>query len=129
MAVLFVPREHRESEARIAATPETVGRFIKSGLSTSVESSAGLAPHISDDPSSPIAGMPILEVHHSGAVFLIKRSVSPGYAGIKNSLFEADNAMMVFGDAKVVVLGPINEMQQLSYKGVQPGGSQSCCPE
>ena len=48
MSVLFVPREHRESETRIAATPETVGRFIKNGLEILVQANAGEAAHIPD---------------------------------------------------------------------------------
>jgi NAD(P) transhydrogenase subunit beta len=55
------------------------------------------------DKDSPIYGMPILNVHDAGTVFVIKRSLSPGFAGIKNPLFEADNALMLFGDGKKVM--------------------------
>ncbi|MBW1755823.1 MAG: NAD(P)(+) transhydrogenase (Re/Si-specific) subunit beta, partial [Deltaproteobacteria bacterium] len=64
-------------------------------------------PAATKDPSSPIAGMPILNAHEARSVFVVKRSLSPGYAGIKNELFEYDNTMMVFGDAKKVVQGLI----------------------
>ena len=57
-------------------------------------------PAAEDDPNSPIAGMPVLKVWEAGSVMMIKRSLSPGFAGIKNKLFEAPNNMMVFGDAK-----------------------------
>ena len=56
------------------------------------------------DPSSPIAGMPILDVDKSRTVVVIKRSLSPGFAGIPNPLFAADNTLMLFGDGKQAVL-------------------------
>jgi NAD(P) transhydrogenase subunit beta len=70
-------------------------------------------PAATNDPSSPIAGMPILNAHEARSVFVVKRSLSPGYAGIKNELFEYDNTMMIFGDAKKVVQGLIGEVKDL----------------
>ena len=55
------------------------------------------------DPSSPIAGMPIIDVDKSKTVVIIKRSLSPGFAGIPNPLFAADNALMLFGDGKKMI--------------------------
>jgi H+-translocating NAD(P) transhydrogenase subunit beta len=60
-------------------------------------------PAARNDPTSPIAGMPVLDVESARRVFVIKRSLSPGYAGIKNALFERDHTVMLFGDAKQVL--------------------------
>ena len=55
------------------------------------------------DPASPIAGMPILDVDKASTVVVIKRSLSPGFAGIPNPLFAADNSIMLFGDGREMV--------------------------
>jgi NAD(P) transhydrogenase subunit beta len=61
-------------------------------------------PVARDDPGSAIAGMPILDVDRSRTVVVIKRSLSPGFAGIANPLFAADNTLMLFGDAREAVV-------------------------
>jgi NAD(P) transhydrogenase subunit beta len=61
-------------------------------------------PAAREDEGSPIYGMPILEVDKAQHVFVIKRSMNPGFAGIQNPLFFKDNTMMIFGDAKKVVI-------------------------
>ena len=69
-------------------------------------------PAATEDSASPIYGMPILEVHHAGTVMIIKRSLSPGFAGIKNELFEYDNALMLFGDAKKMLQDLLAELKE-----------------
>lgn len=61
-------------------------------------------PVAKTDPKSPIAGMPIIDVDKARTVIVIKRSLSPGFAGIPNPLFAADNTMMLYGDGKAAVL-------------------------
>ncbi|KPK16873.1 MAG: NAD synthetase [Myxococcales bacterium SG8_38] len=70
-------------------------------------------PVANKDPKSPIAGMPILNAYEARSVFVVKRSLSAGYAGIKNELFEYDNTMMIFGDAKKVIQDLIAEVKDL----------------
>jgi NAD(P) transhydrogenase subunit beta len=64
------------------------------------------------DPSSPIAGMPILDVDKARTVVVIKRSLSPGFAGIPNPLFAADNTMMYFADGKKAVVDLIAAIKE-----------------
>jgi len=64
------------------------------------------------DPKSPIAGMPILDVDKARTVVVIKRSLSPGFAGIPNPLFAADNALMLFGDGKKALLSLVAAVKE-----------------
>ncbi len=69
-------------------------------------------PDTRTDPTSPIAGMPILDVDQARTVIVIKRSLSPGFAGISNPLFAADNTLMLFGDGKKALLEIISALKE-----------------
>jgi NAD(P) transhydrogenase subunit beta len=68
----------------------------------------------SRDPKSVIAGMPILDVDRARRVIVMKRSLSPGFAGIDNDLFYADNTLMFFGDAKDSMGDLVREVRELA---------------
>ena len=70
-------------------------------------------PAAKNDPDSPIAGMPIIEVHEARQVIVIKRSMSPGFAGIDNDLFYLDNTDMLFSDAKKAAADIASEIGNL----------------
>jgi NAD(P) transhydrogenase subunit beta len=70
-------------------------------------------PMARTDPSSPIAGMPIIDVDKAKTVVIIKRSLSPGFAGIPNPLFSLDNSLMLFGDGKKMVLDIIAALKDV----------------
>jgi len=70
-------------------------------------------PAAKDDPDSPIAGMPIIEVDQAHQAIVIKRSLSPGFAGIDNDLFYAPNTSMLFGDAKQAASDIASEIAEL----------------
>ena len=68
-------------------------------------------PAARNDASSPIYGMPIIDVDKARTTIVLKRSMSPGYAGIENPLFYSDNTRMLFGDAKKSVQGLVTEFK------------------
>lgn len=69
-------------------------------------------PMAQTDPKSPIAGMPVLEVWKAKTVVVIKRSLSPGFAGIPNPLFAMENTLMLFMDAKKAVQEIVNSLKE-----------------
>jgi NAD(P) transhydrogenase subunit beta len=68
-------------------------------------------PAARTEKTSPIYGMPILDVDRAQHVFVVKRSMNPGFAGVQNPLFYNDNTMMIFGDAKGVVLDLVEALK------------------
>jgi NAD(P) transhydrogenase subunit beta len=68
-------------------------------------------PSAQTDPTSPIAGMPVLEVWKSGTVVVMKRGMASGYAGVENPLFFHDNTRMLFGDAKKVIDAVLGQLR------------------
>jgi NAD(P) transhydrogenase subunit beta len=69
-------------------------------------------PAARHDKSSPIFGMPIIDADKAKTVFVIKRSMNPGFAGIENELFYADNTLMLFGDAKAVLTQLVQALKE-----------------
>ena len=70
-------------------------------------------PQAKTDQSSPLYGMPVLDVQEARTVFVVKRGMSAGYSGIKNDLFDLPNTSMVFGDAKKVLGDLLLELKEL----------------
>lgn len=69
-------------------------------------------PSAMEDPTSPIAGMPVLEVWKAKTVIVMKRSLASGYAGVQNPLFYKENTRMLFGDARKVADGILSHLTQ-----------------
>jgi NAD(P) transhydrogenase subunit beta len=69
-------------------------------------------PAARHDKSSPIFGMPIIDADKAKTVFVIKRSMNPGFAGIENELFFADNTLMLFGDAKAMLTSIVQALKE-----------------
>ena len=78
-------------------------------------------PDAKSDPTSPLYGMPVLEVDQARQVFVVKRSLGAGYSGISNALFERPQTAMVFGDAKAVLNGLLSELRSMGVGKVKVG--------
>ena len=68
-------------------------------------------PAAADDPSSPIYGMPIINVHEARTVFALKRGKGAGFSGLENALFFRENCRMIYGDAKETITGLVGQFK------------------
>ena len=89
------------------------GEFSRTDVTIVIGANDVTNPAARNDPSSPIHGMPILNVDQSRSVIVLKRSMSSGYAGIENPLFFGEHTSMLFGDAKKSVTQVIEELKAL----------------
>jgi NAD(P) transhydrogenase subunit beta len=101
LAEANVPYDKMKEQSEINSQFEQTDAVLVIGANDVVN------PLARTDPSSPIAGMPIMDVDKARTVIVMKRSLSPGFAGIPNPLFAADNTLMYFGDGKAAVLALI----------------------
>ena len=89
------------------------GDFDNTDVSLIIGANDVVNPAARHDKSSPIYGMPILNVDNSRNVIVLKRSMRPGYSGVQNELFFHDNTRMLFGDAKDSIIALTSEVKEL----------------
>jgi NAD(P) transhydrogenase subunit beta len=107
LAEANVPYEHLKDLDEINPEFETCDVALVLGANDVVN------PAARHDKSSPIYGMPILDVDKSRTVIINKRTMNPGFAGIQNELFGFDNTIMVFGDAKQMLTDLLKDLKEL----------------
>ena len=107
LAEASVPYEQLKEMDDVNPTMDQVDVAIVIGANDVVN------PIAKTDPKSPIAGMPIIEVERARNVIVIKRSLSPGFAGIPNPLFAAPNTLMYFADGQKAVLDIVAAVKAL----------------
>ncbi len=88
-------------------------QFAETDVAIVIGANDVVNPVARTDPKSPIAGMPILDVDKARTVVVVKRSLSPGFAGIPNPLFAADNCLMYFADGKQAVLDIVTAIKTM----------------
>ncbi len=106
LAEADVPYDQLKEMDEINPTFDTVDVAIVIGANDVVN------PVARTDPKSPIAGMPIIDVDKARTVIIIKRSLSPGFAGIPNPLFAAENTLMLFGDGQQAIVDIISAVKE-----------------
>ena len=95
---------------RLVEMDDINGEFRTCDVALIIGANDVVNPAARTDPKSPIAGMPILNADQSRTVMVIKRSMSPGFAGIDNDLYYMNKTLMLFGDAKSFVAGIVKEL-------------------
>jgi H+-translocating NAD(P) transhydrogenase subunit beta len=95
---------------RLVEMDEINGDFPQTDVALVIGANDVTNPAARSDSSSPIYGMPILDVDKAHTAMVIKRSMNPGFAGIDNPLYYLDNTLMLFGDAKAFVGGVVREL-------------------
>src|SRR5206468_974868 len=95
---------------RLVEMDEINGEFPQCDVALVIGANDVTNPAARSDKSSPIYGMPILDVDKAHTVMVIKRSMNPGFAGIDNDLYYMDKTLMLFGDAKAFVSEIIKEL-------------------
>ncbi|MBV9301510.1 MAG: NAD(P)(+) transhydrogenase (Re/Si-specific) subunit beta [Acidobacteriaceae bacterium] len=95
---------------RLAEMDDINPEFPRADVALVIGANDVVNPAAKTDKGSPIAGMPILNAYEARTVMVIKRSMSPGFAGIDNDLYHMDKTLMLFGDAKVFVGSIVKEL-------------------
>jgi NAD(P) transhydrogenase subunit beta len=106
LAEANVPYEQLVEPEDVNPTMETVDVVMVIGANDVVN------PAAKEDPSSPLYGMPIIEVDRAKTTFVLKRSMNPGFSGVENPLFYKENTRMLFGDAKATIAGLVSEFKE-----------------
>jgi H+-translocating NAD(P) transhydrogenase subunit beta len=106
LAEANVPYEQLVEPGDVNPAMETVDVAIVIGANDVVN------PAAKEDPSSPLYGMPIIEVDRARTCFVLKRSMNPGFSGVDNALFLKDNTRMIFGDAKATLTAMVASFKE-----------------
>ena len=106
LAEANVPYEQLVEPGDVNPAMETVDVAIVIGANDVVN------PAAKEDPSSPLWGMPIIEVDRARTCFVLKRSMNPGFSGVDNALFLKDNTRMIFGDAKATLTAMVASFKE-----------------
>ena len=138
---VFIPKETGPEETRIPLLPVDSGKLVQLGAQVEVEAGStkdGYATQLTEeqldiqrktmakqcaqsdvvnpaarkDQSSPLWGMPMIDVDRARTCIVLKRSLNPGFAGVENPLFFKDNTRMLFGDAKTSIGSLVSEFKQ-----------------